>query len=225
MPRVLSLSHRIKEPSIPTKGSPPLLLLLHGLHGNEGSLFFLASKLDPRFFCVSARAPYESGKSSYAWFHVEFAPTGPAIRSEEAESSRVLLLSFIDELAGAYGVDPRRVYLLGFSQGAMMSLGAALSCPEKMAGLVAASGRILPELLPGMASPDRLEGLPIFVSHGLRDEMVPISHGRATRDRLARSTVDLSYNEYDMKHEIRQECIADMSAWLSSRLGKDEANE
>jgi phospholipase/carboxylesterase len=225
MPSVLSLQHRIKEPSIPTKASPPLLLLLHGLGGDEGSLFFLASKLDPRFFFASVRAPYELGESSYAWFHVEFAPTGAAIRSDEAESSRVLLLGFIDELAQAYGTDPRRVYLLGFSQGAMVSLCAALSCPEKVAGLVAASGRILPELLPGIASPDRLEGLPIFVSHGIRDEVVPIHHGRAIRDRLARSPVDLSYREYDMKHEIRQECIADMSAWLSSRLGKDEANE
>lgn len=195
------------------------MLLLHGFGGDENSLYFLSSKLDGRFFYVSARAPYEIGPGSYAWFHVVFDPAGNAIEPDEAERSRLALLGFVDELVEAYGVDPSRVYLMGFSQGAMMGLSAALTEPEKIAGLVASSGRILPEVLPRIAAPVRLRGLPIFVTHGLRDEVVPIRHGKAIRDRLSSESVELTYREYDMGHELRQECVYDISEWLSARLG------
>ncbi len=194
------------------------MLLLHGLGGDESSLFFLANKLDGRFFFVSARAPYDSGGGGYAWFHARLSPGGSTIEPEEAESSRRLLLGFIDELAQEYPVDASRVYLMGFSQGTIMSLSAALTCPEKIAGVVAASGRILPEVLPLMASPDRLEAFPVFVSHGIRDEILPIRHGREIRDRLSPLRMDVSYHEYPMGHEIRQECVADISEWLRARL-------
>ncbi len=196
------------------------MLLLHGFGGDETSLYFMSSKLDGRFFFVSARAPYEIGAGSYAWFHVAFDPAGNVIEPDEAEESRLALLGFIDELVDAYGVDPGRVYLMGFSQGAMMSLGAALTEPEKVAGVVAASGRILPEVLPRIAAPERLRGLSIFVSHGVRDEIVPIRNGRAIRDRLSRESVELTYREYDMGHEIRQECTSDMALWVRARLGR-----
>lgn len=195
------------------------MLLLHGLGGDETSLYFLSSKLDGRFFFVSARAPYEIDEGSYAWFHVVFDPAGNVIEPDEAERSRVAILGFIDELVQAYGVDAGRVYLMGFSQGAMMSLSAALTEPERIAGVVASSGRILPEVLPRIAAPERLHGLPLFVSHGLRDEIVPIRHGRDIRDRLAGERVELSYHEYDMGHEIRQEATADMVEWVRGRLG------
>lgn len=214
----LSLRHKIKEASIPSAGPPPLMLLLHGLGGDEDSLFFLSGKLDGRLFFASARAPYDVGEGGFAWFHVRFAPEGSVIDPDEAERSRLILLGFIDELVQAYGLDARRVYLMGFSQGTIMSLSAALTCPEKVAGVVAASGRILPEVIPHIASPERLGGLPIFVSHGIRDQILPIEHGRAIRDLLSRTPVDLTYREYPMGHEIKAECVADISAWLSRRL-------
>jgi phospholipase/carboxylesterase len=225
MQQALSLVHRIKEPTQTSGGPPPLMLLLHGLGGNEGSLYFLADKLDGRFFFVSARAPYDSGGGGYAWFHARISPGGSTIEPEEAEKSRRALLGFIDELTQAFPVDPSRVYLMGFSQGTIMSLSAVLTCPEKIAGVVAASGRILPEVLPLMAAPDRLAAFPVFVSHGIRDEILPIRHGRDIRDRLSLLGMDLSYHEYPMGHEIRQECVADISDWLRTRLDGRKADQ
>jgi len=221
----LSLVHRIKEPTLASSGAPPLMLLVHGLGGDEKSLYFLANKLDGRFFFVSVRAPYALEGGGYAWFRPRFAPDGSAKPPDEAEASRRLLLGFVDEAVEAYRVDAGRVYLFGFSQGTMMSLGAALTAPEKIAGVVAASGRLLPELLPIMAAPDRLEGLPIFVSHGVRDEILPIRYAREIRDRLSLFPVELSYREYPMGHEIRQECIADISDWLGALLDDRKGNQ
>ncbi len=218
LPQSLSLTHLIREPARRLPGSPPLLLLLHGVGSHEGDLIALAPHLDGRFFMVSARAPNTLAPGSYAWFHLEFTAAGPVIDPEEAEASRLTLLRFIDELIAAYGIDPRRVYLLGFSQGAIMSLSLALTQPDKVAGVVAMSGRILPEILPLVAPPPALAGLPILVVHGTEDPMLPIPYGRASRERLAGLGVSLTYREYSMGHEVTMESLQDVADWLRERL-------
>ena len=218
MPHELSIVHLIREPTSPYKARPPLLLTLHGLRGNEGDLMKAMPGVDEDFFRVSVRGPYPVGQDAYAWYHVRFAPEGPQIRTEEADSSRLALLGFIDELVEAYGLDAGRVYLMGFSQGAIMSLSIALTHPEKVAGVVAMSGRIASHVVPLIVSPDRLRSLSIFVVHGTEDKVLPIEHGRATRDRLSRLPFDLEYREYAMGHEITSESLKDISDWLRARI-------
>lgn len=198
--------------------APPLLLLLHGVGSHEGDLIGLAPYLDPRFHIVSARAPNVLAPGAYAWFHVEFTSAGPVINPQEAESSRVILLRFIDEVIEFYGVDPRRVYLLGFSQGAIMSLSLALTEPKKLAGVVAMSGRILPEALPRIAASEALEGLPILLLHGTQDQVLGIEYGRAARDRLTGLPVALTYREYPIGHQVTEEGLAEVASWLRERL-------
>jgi len=178
----------------------------------------LAPALDARFFVVSARAPIVLAPGAYAWFHVEFTPSGPVINPLEAEASRVTLLRFIDELIGAYHLDPKRVYLLGFSQGAIIGLSLVLTRPDKIAGIAAMSGRILPDVLPLMAPPGALAGLPIFVAHGTADPVLPIDYGRASRALLAGLPVALTYREYPMGHQVTPESVRDVTAWLAERL-------
>lgn len=213
----LSLTHLVRPPGAPSK-APPLLMLLHGVGSNERDLFALAPRLDPRFVVVSARAPNTRAPGSYAWFEVEFTPQGPLINPEQAEASRRLLLRFIAEAVAAYGADARRVYLMGFSQGAIMSASVALTEPEAVAGAVLMSGRILPEIRPIIAAPERLAGLPVMVVHGTGDGVLPIHHGRASRALLAGLPVELSYHEYMMGHEVSPGSLGDIQAWLGARL-------
>ena len=196
-----------------------MLVLLHGVRSNEHDLMGLAAALDPRFFIVSARAPITLGPSAYGWYHVEFTPNGYILDEDEAEQGRLTLLRFVDELTSAYPVDPRQVYLMGFSQGAIMSLGAVLSSPEKFAGAVPMSGRLLDRTVDAIAPHSDLPGLPLFVVHGTSDAVIPVSFGRAIRDRLAALPVDLEYREYDMAHQVTPHSIADIGAWLKKRLG------
>ena len=53
---------------------------------------------------------------------------------------RHVMLRFVDELTAAYPVDASRVYLMGFSQGCIMSLAASLSKPRMFAGAGKAMG-------------------------------------------------------------------------------------
>jgi phospholipase/carboxylesterase len=217
--KTLPLVHLVRQPIIEA-GTPPLLLLLHGVGSNEHDLYGLAPFLDKRFLIISVRAPNTLGPGSYAWFEVDFTPQGPVINPEQAEASRKTLITFLKEAITAYGADPRQVYLMGFSQGAIMSASVALTQPELVAGAVLMSGRILPEIRPLIASDEELSGFPFLVVHGTADMVLPITHGRASREFLSALPVDLTYYEYPMGHEVSQESPRDVTAWLTKQLDK-----
>ncbi|HEY6101822.1 MAG TPA: phospholipase, partial [bacterium] len=219
MPPSLPLIYRIRPPQ-DAAASPPLLLLLHGVGSHEGDLMGLAPYLDARFLIVSARGPVTLAPGMYAWFQVVLDPANPIINPEQAESSRRTIIRFIGEAVAAYHADPARVYLMGFSQGAIMSLSVALTEPSLVAGVVAMSGRLLPEVLPRLAPPDALRGLPILLQHGVADQVLPIQHGRTARDGLAALRVDLTYREYPIGHQVSDESLADAAAWLTEHLDR-----
>lgn len=217
--KTLSLIHLVSQPKVEAS-TPPLLLLLHGVGSNEHDLFGLVPYLDKRFLIISVRAPNTLGPGSYAWFEVDFTPQGPAINPAQAEASRKALITFLDEAVNAYDADPKQIYLMGFSQGAIMSASVALTRPQLVAGVVLMSGRILPEIQPLIASNEELSGLPFLVVHGTADMVLPISYGRASRQLLSSLPVELTYHEYRIGHEVSQESLADVTAWLSAQLEK-----
>ena len=218
-----SLFHQTAPPKSGLDGKPPLLLLLHGYGANEDDLFSLAPYLDERFMIVSARAPVVLQPMSYAWFNLGFTPQGVIVNPEEVESSRRTIHTFIGEIVEAYECDPGAVYLMGFSQGAMMSLAVALTYPGSAAGVVAMSGRMLPQTLSQIADKDALIGLPIFVAHGMRDTLLPINQGRDARVKLSELPVELTYREYDMGNEISYDSLQDITKWLEERLDHSSA--
>lgn len=229
----LSLTHLVREPrqkvsttpphhSVSTR--PPLLLLLHGIGSNEQDLFSLAPYLDGRFLAVSARAPFVLGPGSYGWFQIEFTPQGMVADIEQAKRSLRLLHGFIDELIETYGADDGCVYVAGFSQGAMMSLALALTSPEKVAGVVAMSGRFPAQVFERELNRKALEGMPLLVTHGIYDPVLPIEQGRAIRQALEALPVELTYKEYPMGHEVSAESLRDVSAWLSKSLDSAQAS-
>jgi phospholipase/carboxylesterase len=188
--------------------------LLHGVRSNEQDLMGLAPMLDDRFRIISVRAPLVLGPGAYGWYNVEFHP-GFVINEEEAKEGLRLLLRFLGGL-------PQPLYLMGFSQGCILSLSAALTAPEGVAGVVGMSGRWLDALHAGRADPEHVRGLPVMVVHGTGDNVIPIETGRALRDQLAQLPVELTYREYDMGHHVTKQSMADISAWLSARLGSPD---
>ena len=215
----LSLVHNVRRPEVEQDGRPPLLLLLHGIGSNEDDLFSLAPYLDGRLLLVSARAPLVLGPGAFGWFNIEFTPQGIVADLDEARQSYLTLLGFTGELLETYGADPARLYLLGFSQGAMMSLSVALTRPDRVAGVAALSGRLPAHLLPEVNA-ETLRGMPVFVAHGLYDPVIPVEWGRAAREALASLPVELTYREYPMGHEVTMESLGDATAWLSATLDR-----
>lgn len=222
-----SLVHTVRLSGIPsTPGErSPLLLLLHGVGSNERSMAQLAPAFDPRFIVVSARSPITLGPDAYAWFHVAFTPNGPSIDAREAEAGWAHIARFIDEAVETYDADPARVFVAGFSQGGIMALAALLTSPERIAGAVAMSGRLLPEVLPHAASPERLQDKPVLIVHGVADETLGIHFARQAREQLQRFPLAVTYRELSMGHSIVPQSLALVREWLTARLDGRPAGE
>jgi len=217
----LPLKHIVRQPLDGAGAAPPpALILLHGYGSNESDLFSLSPYLDERFLIVSPRGPHTLSPGSYAWFNLDIGPNGLRIDQAEADASRLLLIQFIQDAVKAYGADARRVYLMGFSQGASMSLNVMLSAPELLAGVVAMSGFLLPNAGEHPLTGDRVKDFPVMVVHGLDDDLVPVAQGRACRDALSDLHVALTYREYPMGHQTTDESLDDVSQWLSGAVSR-----
>ena len=196
----------------------PLLVMAHGVGSNERDLFGLAPELDPRLHIISLRAPLTMGPDAYGWFNVTFVPNGHVIDVEQLDASRKVFVETLHAAVGAFAVDPARVYLMGFSQGAILSLVTALTSPELLAGVIALSGRIPAQALPWAVAPEVTAGLPVFQAHGVADTVIRVGEARAAREVLERQRVALNYHEYPMPHTISDATFADLTTWLDGQL-------
>ena len=203
----------LEYPPQTSSESSPTIIFLHGRGANELDLFDLAPQVDPRFRVLCPRAPIAMGENAFGWFQTQYLPEGPVHDPSEAEKSRLLLIRFIREVQSKYGIKPSHLFLFGFSQGSIMSLGIMLDYPEILGGIAALSGRILPEYL--LKAPSKnLNGFPILLSHGLTDEVLAIDYARAARKVLSELPVQLSYFEYPMGHDVTDMNFGDVKRWL-----------
>lgn len=213
------LKYLFREPARPSpEKKSPLVILLHGIGSNEADLFSFAPLLDERFFVASVRAPFALDYGGFGWFELGFSPQGLTANLAQAGESRQKLLEFVDEITAEHDLDALRIFLVGFSQGAIMSYALMLSEPEKFAGVVAMSGRLVTEALPQPADAERLRDFPVLVTHGIFDQVLPIENGRVARDYLEKLPIKLDYREYEMAHQVSEESLRDVKAWLSERL-------
>ncbi|MCX6145118.1 MAG: alpha/beta fold hydrolase [Ignavibacteriales bacterium] len=211
-----TLVHKVRPPATSVPAKPPALILLHGRGTNEDDLLGLADFLDPRFFIVSARAPYrfEQGHDSYAWFGLQEIGKPDAQQFSEAYHH---LTQFIEDVKTGYPVDPARVFLLGFSMGSIMAFAVALTQPNAVRGIVAHSGYI-PESVSLQFAWTQLSSLSVFIAHGLHDPVIPIQKARRAQELLSKTEADLTYKEYPIQHTISEESLADLSQWLQKKL-------
>lgn len=208
-----------RKPKQSSAGPAPLLLLLHGYGSHEGDLFDFADYVDPRLHVVSARAPLALPWGGYAWYHLSGSP-GRLIPDPESRGRALeTLAKFVGALPARLGTDPRRTYLLGFSQGAILSLGLAWRSPELLAGIVPVSGYLDPDLAtePPAAG---LADLPILQLHGSYDDVIPVAAAHRTRDILTPIAARHSYREYPVGHGFHPEGLRAIQTWFEERLAE-----
>ncbi|HNT22859.1 MAG TPA: VOC family protein [Anaerolineales bacterium] len=213
----LSLPY-IVRPAKQGLSRPPMLILLHGSGGNENDLFRFASQVDERFLVLSVEAPFLQSTGRYVWFTAERMGGVSLNNTAQFEFGRQTMIKFVGEAAKAFNADPRRVYLMGFGQGSVVSLGMMLTNPEILAGVVVISGQIPPEVKSSWAPSEKFKEFPVMVLHGKSDDIFTIALGRSTSAELSTLPVVLTYREYGMGHYLTQECLTDAFNWLRERL-------
>ncbi len=167
---------KLTGPSVdPASGGKPkqLVILCHGVGSDGDDLIALAPYFqkvlpDARFVAPNAPDPFESAPFGYQWFSLGDA--SPEGRLTGARMAAPILNAFIDREMAAHGLSDKDVALVGFSQGAMMSLHVGLRRTRLLAGILAYSGMLVgPEVLESeiRAKP------PVLLCHGQADEVVP----------------------------------------------------
>ncbi|KAA2242778.1 esterase [Chitinophaga agrisoli] len=209
----LILKYKLREP-LTDAANPGLLVLLHGVGGNEDNMFRLAASLPEDMIIVAARAPYTLKPDSYAWFGVQFSPEGSIINAEQAEKSRTVLNLFVNQLTERFQIDKTRVYLGGFSQGGIMSYSVGLTFAPKFAGIFCLSGRLLKEVRPMIKSGPEIRDLKVFIAHGTDDRVLSVNYAREAMAYLQELGIYPEYHEYQMPHSMEQQEIDDLNRWL-----------
>jgi len=210
----LLLEYIVREPTT-AQVNPPLLILLHGVGGNETNLFKYATMFPPEFVVVAVRAPFIKTVGSYAWFSVNFFMGKPIINPEEAEQSRGILMEFINQLIEKYNVDSTNIYLVGFSQGAIMCYSVALTKPGCIKGIAALSGRILPEIKPLVTPSETLPKLKVLISHGEEDNKLPVQYARDAKEYIESLHIPLAYIEWPATgHLVNNDIMQKVVEWM-----------
>lgn len=211
-----SLHHVVREPKV-KKDKNPVLLLLHGYGSNEEDLFSFANELPDQYYVISARAPYDMMYNSFAWYAINFdADENKFSNLEEAQSSRVLIATFIDEVVQNYAIDANEVTLIGFSQGSILSYAVALSYPQKVQRVVAMSGYLNTEMADENYRTNDFSNLKIFASHGTVDQVIPVDWARNSVPKIKDLGIDIVYKEYPVGHGVAPQNFFDLKNWLQS---------
>ena len=213
----LSLHHLTRFPGshAPVADSLyPTILALHGRGSNEHDLIGLGPYLPQEFLWISPRGTFTLGPGSFEWFQITQIGKPDPTRLQNALQT---IDTFIDEIVTSYPVDKNRLYLLGFSQGSIVSLSYALTKPQRVTGIVAQSGYIPNEA--GLQFEEAgLKDKPFILTHGTQDDLLPVDWARRSRDILQRLGVNLEYHEFNMGHQVSEESLVVINMWLEKQL-------
>lgn len=214
----LSLKYIVREPNNQTENTS-LVILLHGYGSNEEDLFSFATELPENLLIVSVRAPQSLGFGSYAWYTINFtANEGKFSDIPEAKSARELIATFIDEVQERYHISPNKTFLVGFSQGTILSYAVALNYPEKVQKIIALSGYVNSELLPSNIETKDYSKLDFFISHGSVDQVIPAEWAKKAPLFLNELNIKNSYKEYPVGHGVAPQNFFDFKKWLEERI-------
>jgi len=214
----LSLQYIVREPNQQTEKTS-LLILLHGYGSNEEDLYSFATELPNDLLIISARAPQSLGFGSYAWYTINFtANEGKFSDIPEAIEARDTIATFIDEVQKKYQITPNKTFLLGFSQGTILSYAIALNYPKKVQKIIALSGYVNPELLPLNLNNEDFSKLDFFISHGSVDQVIPIEWAKKAPEFLNELKIKNSYKEYGVGHGVAPQNFYDFKKWIEERM-------
>jgi phospholipase/carboxylesterase len=201
---------RIRESTDP---SARLLLLIHGLTGDENVMWVFARDLPAHYWMVAPRAPYAAEPGGYSWRPPQFESLdGPSL--EQLKQSAEALIHLVDAYSASAGIDASSFDVMGFSQGAAMSNVLAFLYPHRIrkAGILAG---FVPSGLEELVSQRPLEGKAFFVAHGTRDDKVTVDRARSSIALLEQAGAKVTYCEDDVAHKLSLNCLRALKEFFS----------
>ena len=168
-----------------------LIVFCHGYGADGKDLINIGNywqRFLPDFYFTSPNAPNicSVNPMGFEWFNL----MNPDIKNVdlELEHSVSKLTKFINAKLKELSLSYSKLFLVGFSQGTMMSLHYALTNPNKIAGVIGYSGKIYD---PNILENNIKSKPPIFLMHGDDDNIVPLEDMMEAKNFLTKNKVDL----------------------------------
>lgn len=210
-----------------TEAREPVVVLLHGFGAPGDDLVpfgrALSAPEGTRF--AFPEGPLGLGREyggGRAWWAIDMDERMARLALGQHDIDRVpegldAARSKVDEILGEVQRTLRpsatKLVLGGFSQGAMLSLDVALRTSRELAGLVLMSGTHIAahEWAPRF---EARRGLPVFMSHGEADELLPFSVAERLRDTIAAHGMPVDWVSFRGGHGIPPNVVHAASAFL-----------
>jgi phospholipase/carboxylesterase len=172
----------------------PLLVWLHGAGGSGNVSENMAALAEEFGFIVLAPDSRE-----WTWDAI-LGQYGPDVD---------FLQRALRQTLSRYNLDRSRIWLGGFSDGASYSLSLGISYGDIFTKIYAGA--------PGVMQPIEANGKPaIFISHGRQDQTMPIDDtSRKFVPRLKTLGYDVTYEEYDARHQLPPEMLRKVIEWFN----------
>jgi phospholipase/carboxylesterase len=214
------------------RGQPQdgLIVMLHGLSGDENVMWIFDHALPRSATVIAPRALYASEFGGYSWAR---SVVRDDLDDVDFQAAIEQLAPFINEAIASYQVDPQRVILMGFSQGAALSYAYSLAQPGTVRGVIALAG-FLPQrdLHSAWRAPalrtGRERGRPAaesknvlphyLIIHGTHDEAVPIDRAREARSVLEGRGAVVEYHEHRVGHKVAAQGMKEIARWIEQIL-------
>ncbi len=208
------LVHRVRPAEAEPEG---VLVVLHGRGADELDLTPLAEALDPerRFTAYFPRGPLSLPPGGAHWYAVRrvgypdpdtFLPTFETVSA------------WVDAALEHAEVEPARLVLTGFSQGAVMSHSLALAAGRARPAAILAFSGFVPTVPGFELDLESQAGLPVSIAHGTHDPIISVEFGRAARDLLTAAGLDVAYREDPIGHTIAPGGLAQARTVLERAL-------
>jgi phospholipase/carboxylesterase len=211
----IELPHLIREPAAEPEGA---LILLHGRAVDETDLFPLLDELDPerKLFGMTPGGPLTGiPPGGRHWYRVEQVGHPD---EETFVATLKTVCGFIDATLMERGVPWEKTVIGGFSMGCGVSYAVALGTGRpRAAGILGMSG-FLPMVRGWRIDIGAKRGMPVYITHGAYDPVIPVDFGRRARDVLEEGGLHVTYRETRVQHSIAPELLPEMREWVASAI-------
>jgi phospholipase/carboxylesterase len=205
----------LAHPPLETGAHPPLIVLLHGSGADERDMIGLWRQLPGRFVVISPRAPFADGAGGFRWYGRPARSGREDSRAADIVLSRKTIDHLVEDAVKRFDADPRKVFVAGFSQGAVMAYDLGLNEPGRFAGAAVLSGSLFPFETAALPARSALSKEPFFIAHGTKDDRIPFGAAQAARAKLTTLGLPVEFHAYDGLHHGTSDAeIADLSRWL-----------
>lgn len=200
--------------------NPKLLLMVHGLTGDENSMWVFARRFSPEYYIIAPRAPHPANPQGFSWrpnpLTIEEAQLNVHKRPglDALQPSAEALIKVWDEYTASIKIEAQQFDAIGFSQGGAMVNVLGMLYPQRVQKMGVLAG-FAPSGLEAYIQNRVLSGKHIFVAHGTQDKMVPVNRARASMGLLEQAGASITYCEDEVGHKLSANCLKALEDYLT----------